>query len=112
MKTINDDGSIAESLIRAGLETLTRFETLPTGERQAMIEGTERRTIPTSGLKAKRRQTDKPMELEQAEKKEPRLFQEMDCPRCEETFMGDGSEDYCPKCRKNMNRIDIGNPTA
>lgn len=31
---------------------------------------------------------------------------EQDCMRCEETFHGSG-EEYCPKCRKNMNRTDM-----
>ncbi len=30
---------------------------------------------------------------------------EQDCMRCEETFAEPAHNDYCPKCRRNMNRI-------
>jgi Zn finger protein HypA/HybF involved in hydrogenase expression len=33
---------------------------------------------------------------------------ERDCMRCEQTFTDDGTHDFCPACRKNPNRIDIG----
>ncbi len=32
---------------------------------------------------------------------------EQDCMRCEETFTETAHNDYCPKCRRNMNRTDM-----
>ena len=30
-----------------------------------------------------------------------------DCMRCEQTFWDSAFEEFCPKCRRNMNRLDM-----
>lgn len=35
------------------------------------------------------------------------MMGECDCMRCEETFETEDAQDYCPKCRRNMNRTDM-----
>ena len=32
---------------------------------------------------------------------------EQDCMRCEETYESEVISEYCPKCQKNMNRLDM-----
>jgi len=37
---------------------------------------------------------------------------ECDCMRCESTFLGTGEDEFCPACRKNMNRFDMPDSRA